>query len=470
MSKAFDKVWHDGLIFKLKQNGVEGKFLDLLKNYLNNRYQRVTLNGNSSDWGPIKSGVPQGSVLGPLLFLVYINDLEHGIKSKVKFFADDTSLFSIVRDPKISANELNHDLALINQWAWKWKMSFTPDPTKPAQEVLFSHKNNSPIHPPLYFNGRQVKRVTQHKHLGLILDSKLTFADHLSSKLANARKGIGVIKHLAPYLPLKSRDQIFKMHIRPHLDYCDFIYHIPTKISETNLLDTTQSMNYLMKNLERTQYQAALAVSGAWKGTSRTKIYDELGWESLEDRRTYRRILQFYKIIKGLTPGYLREPIPPIRNHLFGNRQTNVIQNIYCRNDRFSRSFFPNSIIIWKELGPEFRGSESLSLFKIRLLKIYRPIKKDMFDIDDYEGVKRLYQLRVGLSPLKNHKKSHNFIDTPNDICDCTHNSETTQHYLLHCINYINQRRDLSHTLNPLFEANNLRYLSFLTFIFSVRY
>ena len=163
--------------------------------------------------------------------------------------------------------------------------------------------------------------------------------------------------------------------------------------------------------------------------------------------------------MKGLTPGYLREPIPPIRNHLFGNRQTNGIQNIYCRNDRFSKSFFPNSIIIWNELGPEFRGSESLSLFKTRLLKIYRPIKKDMFDIDDYESVKRLYQLRVGLSPLKNHKKSHNFIDTPNDTCDCTHNSETTQHYLLHCINYINQRRDLFHTLNPLFEANNLRYL-----------
>jgi len=249
------------------------------------------------------------------------------------------------------------------------------------------------------------------------------------------------------------------MHVRPHLDNCDFIYHIPTKISETDLFDTTQSMNYLMKNIESTQYQAALAVSGAWKGTSRSKIYNELGWESLNDRRTYRRVVQFYKIMKGLTPGYLRDPIPPIRNHLFGNRQTNVIQNIYCRNDRFCNSFFPNSIVIWNELGPDLRGSESLSLFKNRLLKIYRPAKKDVFDIHDHEGIKRLYQLRVGLSPLLNHKKSHNFIDTPNDICICTRNSETTQHYLLHCTNYINQRRDLFHTLNPLFETNNLRYL-----------
>jgi len=96
MSKAFDKVWHDGLIFKLQQNGIEGNLLKLFKNYLANRKQRVVLNGSESDWGEIKAGVPQGSVLGPLLFLVYINDLEKGIKSSVKFFADDTSLFSIV--------------------------------------------------------------------------------------------------------------------------------------------------------------------------------------------------------------------------------------------------------------------------------------------------------------------------------------------------------------------------------------
>ena len=99
LSKAFDKVWHEGLIFKLKQNGVESKLLALLHNYLSNREQRVEINGMESSWVAIKSGVPQGSFLGPLLFLVYINDLGEGLKSTVKFFADDTSLFSIVHDP-----------------------------------------------------------------------------------------------------------------------------------------------------------------------------------------------------------------------------------------------------------------------------------------------------------------------------------------------------------------------------------
>ena len=114
ISKAFDKVWHEGLIFKLKQNGVSGNLLKLFINYLSNRKQRVVLNGMSTDFSPVDSGVPQGSVLGPLLFLIYINDLEKDIKSNVTFFADDTMLVSIVKDPIISPNELNHDLEKIN--------------------------------------------------------------------------------------------------------------------------------------------------------------------------------------------------------------------------------------------------------------------------------------------------------------------------------------------------------------------
>ena len=138
ISKAFDKVWHDGLIFKLKQNGISGSILKHFKNYLHNRTQRVVLNSSS------ESGVPQGSVLGPLLFLIYINDLERNIKSNIKFFADDTMLFSVVKDPVISAEDLNHDLDIIYQWAHQWKMEFIPDPTKQATEVLFSCKKVSP--------------------------------------------------------------------------------------------------------------------------------------------------------------------------------------------------------------------------------------------------------------------------------------------------------------------------------------
>ena len=150
ISKAFDKVWHDGLIYKLEQNGVSGNLLKLTRSYLHNRKQRVVINGSCSDYFSIESGVPQGSVLGPLLFLIYINDLERDIKSRIKFFADDTMLFSIVHDTLISADELNHDLSVIQKWAYQWKIEFNPDPSKQANELLFPVRKIKLFIPLLY--------------------------------------------------------------------------------------------------------------------------------------------------------------------------------------------------------------------------------------------------------------------------------------------------------------------------------
>ena len=122
ISKAFDKVWLDGIIFKLKAFGVEGELLSLIKNYLENREQRVVLNGQTSERRKIMPGTSQGSVLGPLLFLIYINDLPDEINSLRKIFADDTFLFSKVCDILKSTSKLNDDLEKIRYWAYQWKM------------------------------------------------------------------------------------------------------------------------------------------------------------------------------------------------------------------------------------------------------------------------------------------------------------------------------------------------------------
>ena len=311
ISKSFDKVWHEGLLFKLQQNGVCGAVLGILRNYLSNRKQRVVLNGSFSDYQQIESGVPQGSVLGPLLFLVYINDLEKNIRSKIKFFADDTMLFSIVHDPYISATHLNHDLETINRWASQWKMSFNPEPTKQAIEILFSQKRNNFIHPPIYFNNSLVSRKDSHKHLGLILDSKLTFTEHINHKIEIAKKLIGTLKYLSDYLPVNILNQMYKIFVRPHFDYADVIYHIPHSYNE---FDSSISLHPLMEKIEKVQYQAALAITGCWRGTNRNKIYEELGWESLSDRRWSRRLFHFFKIHNNLTPEYLMENLPRIRD------------------------------------------------------------------------------------------------------------------------------------------------------------
>ena len=119
ISKAFDKVWHEGLIFKLEHTGISGNLLSLLKSFLNNRLQRVVRNGQCSNWSSVLAGVPQGSILGPLLFLINIYDLPEVLQCSVKLFADGTSLFLTVYDPNMSAEQLNKDLKKISDWSKK---------------------------------------------------------------------------------------------------------------------------------------------------------------------------------------------------------------------------------------------------------------------------------------------------------------------------------------------------------------
>ena len=140
ISKAFDKVWHQGLLYKLKQNGISGNLLEILTGFLKDRKQRVVLNGQNSLWANIEAGVPQGSILGPLLFLIYINDLPDNQSTNVKLFADDTSLFSAVHDITTSSCDLNYDLIRVREWAFQWKMRFNPELSKQAQEVIFTRK------------------------------------------------------------------------------------------------------------------------------------------------------------------------------------------------------------------------------------------------------------------------------------------------------------------------------------------
>ena len=149
ISKAFDKVWHKGLIFKLSQNCISSNLLDFLSDFLSDRKQRVVLNGQKFTWENVNTGAPQGSILGLLLFLIYINDLSGNLSSKVKLFANDKSLFNVVHDINTSGNELNNDLKELSNWEFQWKMSFNLDPCKPFEpsKGYFQSKieENNPI-------------------------------------------------------------------------------------------------------------------------------------------------------------------------------------------------------------------------------------------------------------------------------------------------------------------------------------
>ena len=383
--------------------------------------------------------MPQGSILGPLLFLVYINDLAVGLKCNVKLYADDTSLFTVVEDSNTAANDMNHDLDLISRWAYAWRMSFSPYPQKQAVELTFSRKKTEIDHPAIFFNNIPVKKVSEHKHLGIILDSKLSFSAHIKSAISKTRKGIGLLKYLSKYLPRHTLNELYKLYVRPHLDYGDVIYHIPGKVCEfsQNII-----LPNLMEKLESVQYSAALAVSGTWRGTSREKLYTELGWESLSSRRWCRRLTLFYKFVNNLSPGYTVDPIPPLHQSQYCLRDQDI-GRVKARAEKFKSTFYPNCLSEWNKLEPELRLAPSVAVFKKKLLSIIRPPAKSVYGIHDPKGLSHLTQLRVGFSKLNFHKFKHYFRDTINPMCPTSDGVEDTEHFLLLCPSFDVQRQDL---------------------------
>ena len=217
ISKAFDKVWHEGILFKLKTNGINGKVLTLLANNLHERYQRVVLNGQTSSWKLVNSGVPQGSVLGPLFFLTYINELPDNLESNCKIFADYTSLFYKVFDKHVSRATLNKDLELIKNRAFQWNMQFNSDRNKQAQELYFSKKSDNQKSLDLTFDNSNVASSPSVKHLGILLDSRLNFNEHVKRKMNKWYKIIGLIKKLSVHLPREVLLRIYESFVRPNL-------------------------------------------------------------------------------------------------------------------------------------------------------------------------------------------------------------------------------------------------------------
>ena len=246
-------------------------------------------------------------------------------RGKARFFNDyfsqqckpliNNSVLPIFRS--LANKKINH-VTIRNDDIVSLIRKINPNPNKQATEVLFSCKISNPSRPQIMFNGTVVSKMNEHKHLGLLLDSSLSFKKHPNEKIIKAKKNLGIIKHLSIYLPRKTLDQMYKALIRSHLDYCDIIYHIPSVQTQFGVTTTD-----LMEKAERIQYQVALAITGAWQGSSRSKVYEELGWESLSDRRWCRRILQIHKIVSNNTPSYLKDKLPRYRRPLYSQRNNN---------------------------------------------------------------------------------------------------------------------------------------------------
>ena len=224
-------------------------------------------------------------------------------------------------------------------------MIFNPDLTKQAQEVIFSRKLNKPVHPNLTFNNSQVSQTESQKHLGLILDNKLNFNEHLKGVLDKISKTMGLIRKFQPILPRFSLLTIYKTFVRPHLDYGDMIY------------DQTYNASFHRK-LESIQYSACLAITGTIRGTSYEKLNQELGLETLQSRPWFRKLCLFYKIVNNQSPSYLFDYIPSTDRMYNTRNAANIPRNAanvpnFCKN-----SCFLLTIIEWNKLDQDICNAD----------------------------------------------------------------------------------------------------------------
>ena len=273
ISKAFDRVWHQGLIRKLHAIGIRNELLDWFKDYLKHRKQAVTIKGETSSYLEIQAGVPQGSVLGPTLFLIFINDIVSDIVSTIKLFADDTSIYLSLNDAHMRTVIFNDDMRKISNWAKKWKVDFNPDKSK-----LMTITNKQLLETQqLEFYGTQLNESTEHKHLGVILRNDCKWNSHINSIIEKTRIQIACLRSHKYKLGRRTLEIMYKSFILPHFDYADFLWD---NCSET-----------LSDELEKLNLDAIRTITGAVRGTSHHKLYEESGILPLKERRRRHKLM-----------------------------------------------------------------------------------------------------------------------------------------------------------------------------------
>lgn len=347
--KAFDSVPHQRLLEKLRYYGVGGRTNRLISSLLSDRRQRVVINGTRSEWVPVRSGVPQGTVIGPILFLIYINDIRCGIESKMRLFADDSIIY---REIKSEADHLAlmNDLLKLQEWSSRWQMVFKP-------EKCFVMSITNRTNPSLYtysMNNTPLTLVESWTYLGAIIDSKLNWNQHIEHVRKSAQRSLNVIQRTLHAAPSKIKQMAYQTLVRPKLEYASAAWspHTTTNINK----------------LERVQNKAARFVSRSYDyHTSVSGLKRDLGWADLSVRRKAHDCTLWFKIHHG----YLLIPFPfPVqqKSRLARNNHDLAYQQLNSRVNCYFHSFFIRTIPIWNGLNSSLVHSENSVNFQSAVL------------------------------------------------------------------------------------------------------
>lgn len=434
ISKAFDRVWIRGLIFKLERYGVNGKLLIWLTSYLDNRRQRVVLRDCESSIDHLHAGVPQGSVLGPLLFLVFVNDIADNMLGHCRLFADDTSIGHIAHDERTLTDMTNIDLDNISRWANDWLVKFNPDKT---DVIVFSACNNT-SNLSFKFENTSIDPVEVHKHLGLVFSSDGKWTKYIDCLVERTSKQLNILRKLKFKIDRIFLERIYFTFIRPILEYSCEVW------DNCGVVNT--------ERLEKIQLEAARIVTGLTSYASAESLYRETGWEKLKSRREQKKLLLLYKMAQGQCPEYLTDLLPPLvsNNSAYNLRNSQNFNIPQSRLAIFQNSFLPATLNLWNNLEQSLRDSPSSDIFKLKLKLKYRNVcKPPPYFLIGKRHLNLLHaRIRNNCSALKYDLFRANIINDKS--CSCCALVENARHYLLVCSNYDEQRNRLFHNLHDL--------------------
>ena len=276
--KAFDKVPHCRLIKKLESHEIRGNVKEWIKSWLANRKQRVWVDGEQSEWVEVTSGVPQGSVLGPILFLIYINDIDNGIISKLNKFADDSKLCKSIKG-KADVSVLENDLALLDKWSNLWQMKFN------VEKCSVMHLGKSNAQNKYSLGNNVLKSSEKERDLGVMIDKSMKFSEQVSSAVGKANATLGMIKRSITCRKKNIVTKLYKALVRPKLEYCVQVWR-----------------PYLLKDIdkiERVQHRATKIIEEC-RGLCYEERLRVTGLMTLEDRRIRGDMIEVFKILKGV--------------------------------------------------------------------------------------------------------------------------------------------------------------------------
>ena len=316
-SKAFDKVAHEKLLQKLHAYGIRGDTLKWIKDFLDNRKQSVVTNGISSSPIPVSSGVPQGSVLGPILFLAYINDLPEQVRSRVRLFADDTAMYLCISSLS-EANILQEDLLKLEKWEEDWDMNFNPAKC----QVLHVTRFKTPIPSKYFLHNTELESVPAAKYLGVTISEDLSWGNHINNITKKANQTLGFLKRNIKVRNQDLKSTAYKTLVRPQLEYASSVWspHTDTDI----------------KKIESVQRRSARWATHDYRSTSSvTEMLNKLSWRPLDQRRIDTRLIMLYKITYDLVAIPLTDYLTPNRRqskfiHPLAYRQISTTTN-YCK-------------------------------------------------------------------------------------------------------------------------------------------